>query len=316
MAFYIQNSKTNERTRFKNVEFYPAFLFLPKECFIHYPSILAKVPRNPHKILKDRDALKYIASNEFLEVIIDFYAYASWPYMAARHNLERNMEVYSGYDAAWMIAHCPALWIKTLEDEKILSRMSELLSSPVTDTDFGFATWEYFNLAMEYIVPLALERNDFDEVILSHRRIRCHEDFDDRDSYDKIDMYRKWYHARSKHETISLEGFQESYQELNGVEWDLCNSDLDIETLVTEKIFAENFLETLEEQDRKILTLRMQGKTYAEIAGILGYKTHSAVLKRVRRIETLFAGYAGEDYLLDTYLKKKHKRHARQQKSA
>ena len=56
------------------------------------------------------------------------------------------------------------------------------------------------------------------------------------------------------------------------------------------------FMRTLSETDRQILYLRMQKRPFAEIAQRLGFKTHSAVLKRVRKIGKAYERYVGEDY--------------------
>ena len=38
-----------------------------------------------------------------------------------------HMEIYSGYDPAWKLAHNPNLWIKGLMDEGIIPTVDELL---------------------------------------------------------------------------------------------------------------------------------------------------------------------------------------------
>ena len=47
---------------------------------------------------------------------------------------------------------------------------------------------------------------------------------------------------------------------------------------------TEQFLEAIEPTDRRILMLRAQGYTMKEIAEKTGFKTHSAVLKRLKKI--------------------------------
>ncbi len=66
---------------------------------------------------------------------------------------------------------------------------------------------------------------------------RCFEDFDQRKSSQKTDFIRKWYHTRTKYPQISM----------------------------------EDFLKTLSEKDKQILSLRMAGtnlKTIREITDI------------------------------------------------
>ncbi len=59
---------------------------------------------------------------------------------------------------------------------------------------------------------------------------------------------------------------------------------------------VRQFMERLSEKDRQILYLRMQKRPFAEIAQRLGFKTHSAVLKRVRKIGKAYERYMGEDF--------------------
>ncbi len=66
-----------------------------------------------------------------------------------------------------------------------------------------------------------------------------------------------------------------------------------VEEHVISKVFLESFLETLTEQDRKLLDLRQQGYTWAEIAQQLSYASHSGVLKRVNSIMKRYYEYGG-----------------------
>ena len=59
---------------------------------------------------------------------------------------------------------------------------------------------------------------------------------------------------------------------------------------------VDQFKATLSEKDMKILELRMSGDTLEEIAEKLGYKNHSGVLKRIRKIGQAYEAYAGVDY--------------------
>ena len=54
------------------------------------------------------------------------------------------------------------------------------------------------------------------------------------------------------------------------------------------------FFELLTEKDAKILKLKMAGYTYEKIAHLLGYKTHSAVQKRIARIRNLYIAFDKE----------------------
>ena len=50
------------------------------------------------------------------------------------------------------------------------------------------------------------------------------------------------------------------------------------------RIDWERFIKSLTLAEREIIELRLQGKTQTEIAAIMGYKTHSAVQKKLAKI--------------------------------
>ena len=56
------------------------------------------------------------------------------------------------------------------------------------------------------------------------------------------------------------------------------------------------FCKTLADTDRKIPVQRLQKRPLQEIADHLGFKTHSAVLKRIRKIGKAFERYLGIDF--------------------
>ena len=57
--------------------------------------------------------------------------------------------------------------------------------------------------------------------------------------------------------------------------------------------FAEN---NITEKDREILKLRMEGYTEQEIADKVGYKTASAVHKRITKIAEAYEDYVTAEY--------------------
>lgn len=75
---------------------------------------------------------------------------------------------------------------------------------------------------------------------------RCFEDFDYRKSRQKIDFYRKWYHTRAKISVESLDELKEKYAEnTDGMEWDIPDDNVNVESMVLEPIAVSKFLDTL-----------------------------------------------------------------------
>lgn len=104
------------------------------------------------------------------------------------------------------------------------------------------------------------------------------DDFDFRKGNpEKKDFLRAYYHRRYKG------GADISYEDLD--ESDLMSDDIqDIVERMSEEEFSQklsDFLNTLDDVDRTIFQMRIDNCTLQQIAEKLGYKTHSAVKKRL-----------------------------------
>lgn len=284
--------KDGSITPFRNAEFLPAFYLIPRSILEKCGPELCGLPRSPMKLVHDWNAISVVESDFFKLCIIDAYAYMVWPFMG------RNdyMEIYSGYDPAWLLAHSPAYWIQELQDEKILPRAEEMLQSSC-DEFLGFVPEEEISVLLKWIVPRVMEKHHMNAVLDAADDMRCFEDFDSRNSTQKIDFYRKWYHTRAKHRLYSLEEAKEDYARAHdGRQWDTADESQNLEHSALSQIMTDSFLKTLDEKDREILRLRMEGVSLEKIAEQLGYKTHSAILKRIRKIGQAYEKFAGVDY--------------------
>ena len=65
---------------------------------------------------------------------------------------------------------------------------------------------------------------------------------------------------------------------------------------VVENIDVQKFLSKLDEKDKQILQLREDGYTYKEIADRVGFKTHSAVVKRINKIGRMYEKFSGLNF--------------------
>ena len=205
------------------------------------------------------------------------------------------MEIYSGYDPAWIFAHSPGYWVQELINEGIVPTVNNLFQN--CNEEFGYVTEEELDVYLQYIVPRVMKKHNMNAAIQTAEEFRCFEDFDFRNSRQKTDFYRKWYHTRTKHPIVSLEEFKENYAEShNGQEWDEYDGRQDFEEAVLSEILVEQFKATLSEKDMAILQMRMEGKTLEDIANKLGYKNHSGVLKRIRKIGLAYENFTGVDY--------------------
>ena len=285
--------KNGEITPFRNAEYISAFYFIPKSILDKCGEEINSIPRNPRKLLRDPRAIEVIESDLFKLVIIDSYAFMVWPFMG----LGAKREIYSGYEPSWRYAHAASIWIKGMEDEGVIPKSQEILKSSNVDEDLGYISEEEISETFTWLVPKIMAKHNMNEVIAVAAEYRCFEDFDYRKSRQKIDFYRKWYHTRAKISVESLDEIKEKYAEnTDSIEWDIPDDSVNVESTVLEPITVSKFLDTLSETDRKILTMRMDEVTLEKIAEELGFKTHSAIHKRIRKIGLAYEKFSGEDF--------------------
>ena len=93
------------------------------------------------------------------------------------------------------------------------------------------------------------------------------------------------------YKTVSLESCLEDEEH---PVYDIEDESANIEDTVVAEDYYQRFKDRLSSKDMEILQMRVDGFTYEEIAKTLGYKTHSAVLKRMQSIQKAFIKYEEE----------------------
>jgi TusA-related sulfurtransferase len=129
---------------------------------------------------------------------------------------------------------------------------------------------------------------DYPKLVQVMKEIPAAEDFNymRRGNHRRIDFERKWNHSRAQIKTVSLEQIRENQdsRELN-----IPASAMPLEDQALSVIQAQRFWESVtDEKDRRLLQLKMQGKTQQEIADELNFKNHSAVTKRLQKLKRRF----------------------------
>lgn len=119
----------------------------------------------------------------------------------------------------------------------------------------------------------------------------AYEDFDHSryPNYRGMDFDRKWDHSRANIKTESLDALREAENEDgNSTEYPVPDLSVDVEGEALSGILEKEFWNNITDEDKKLLNLKMSGKTQKEIADILGYQTQGAVSKRLARLKALF----------------------------
>ena len=168
----------------------------------------------------------------------------------------------------------------------------------LTDDELAFVIDKFVDLFLDKMVNLQMQSQSVPELIKGTNEIGTHEDFSDRfdENFSRADFYRKWDHTRTKMGKIfSLSEVTEDADAQAELEENLTEAHTlgysENEVAYSEKAFMkfENaYLSLLDEVERKIYALRKEGCTTQVIAKDLNYKSHSAVVKKLKVMREKF----------------------------
>jgi hypothetical protein len=251
------------------------------------------MPRSVHGIFKQKEWFTKLASNFFLLAVCDLTAYYVWP----AFGISTYMECFSGHDPIWQLAHALPIWQEAFEHMSGIT-LQNLAITPKKEQEW--IEQDEFQNVMLQIGFHGIIENDLLPCIQTVREMRCAEDYDVRNSNAKIDFYRSWYHTRSKITSISLDSLIDANRSDNQDDSIIQLSDYvsdstaQYEDSICSKIDVEKFYQNLIPLDRQLLELRVKGYTYQEIAEKTGFKTHSAIFKRINRITEKYLEFTDE----------------------
>ena len=154
-------------------------------------------------------------------------------------------------------------------------------------------TYQQFSNLIGNVTDMVVSEQNWQPVINAIWENRTIEDYETTSSTVKTDFMRKWHHNRSG-KPISLDEIMESE---DGDIFDVADPRSDFENSVISEIQIASFAEsTITEKDREILKLRMEDYTEQEIADKVGYKTASAVHKRIAKIAAAYEDFVTAEY--------------------
>ena len=168
-----------------------------------------------------------------------------------------------------------------------LDLAAEILASYMDDPDVEKHADDFLNNA----VKTAMQVMNYEEMAQAVQEDAAYEDFnhDKFNNYRSKDFDRKWNHTRSKIETVSLNEMEAVVNDEGGsAPMQVVDKSVNVEDEVIANLTGNNFWESISEDDRMLLRMRMSDKTQQEIADALGYKTHSAVTKRLQKLKDVF----------------------------
>lgn len=175
--------------------------------------------------------------------------------------------------------------MKLLEEHP--ERAAEILADFADDPNLEQNADAFLHNAVETL----FKTMNYEEIAEIVQSTPAYEDFDHSryQNYRGMDFDRKWDHSRANMKTESLDALQEAEnEEGNSIEYPVPDLSVDVEGEALSGILAKDFWGSITEEDKKLLNLKMAGKTQKEIADILGYQTQGAVSKRLARLKALF----------------------------
>ena len=174
------------------------------------------------------------------------------------------------------------------------------IENPQSLTEEDIAKVDRFvNNAMDTLMNTV----EYDNLVQACREFGTPEDFSDLETnYPRTEFEEKYDHKKAKTKVIfSSEAtdfaldFERNFMQYSPDE------------LAESSAFVNNFYKELNDVDLAILKLLINGKTQEEIADILGFKTYSAVHKRIKRIQQQYLDF-DPDFKKEYYKKYKNKK--------
>jgi hypothetical protein len=162
----------------------------------------------------------------------------------------------------------------------------------LTDEEVKMVVDKVTDLFLTEMMSLMMQSQSVPEILGVAKKNGAHEDFNPNvgDNRDKKDFIRKWDHIRTKlGKPLSLDEL--AISDPSALE----DSQTVFGTSDEEYVALEQqFLDTLNGTDREIYLMRQEGLTQQEIASRLGYKSHSAVTKRMEKMKKALIDFCAD----------------------
>ena len=267
------------------IRYLPLVYMLPYDLLVRCPT-LRKLPRSMGA-LNTSEWGEVIGSAAFYNEIMDAVASLAFPHFG----FGGWKEHYTGWCPVWRLSYALPLWAKGVE--RVWGWGVQKLFRLPPNFEIPFFEADDVQAMMKQVVEQTIGEQGWGPILEAVREMPCDEDFEKWDTHVRKDFLRKWYHTRSKWvRTVSLEACME---DKDSKIHSLPAPEGDVAEQAAEKDFCNRFKAALPERDRTILELRGEGYGYQEIADKLGYKTHSAVIKRMEAIKKRFVRYENEE---------------------
>ena len=159
------------------------------------------------------------------------------------------------------------------------------------DCEMEWLSYEDFGELVGILTNMVIEQEHWQPMIDAIWENRTIEDYEAKNSTVRNDFMRHWNHGPSN-KSVSLDEMVEE----GGDIMDIAAPRADFENKVLSEGKVEAFRSRLTEKDCEILRLRMEGRTEQEIADAVGFKTASAVHKRIAKLAEAYDDFITKEY--------------------
>lgn len=162
----------------------------------------------------------------------------------------------------------------------------------LTDDEIHTVVEKIAGVIDETLIETVMQGQQVPAIFGVSKKLPQHEDFTERLNQDKINFYNKWTHAKTKlgAPLFFSELSEEETTNIEGVKNFFANNPAEEQRYI---FLRDEFAKTLSSTDKEIYYLSEKGLTQKEIADRLGYKTHSAVSKRMKIMNKDFKKFIG-----------------------
>lgn len=162
----------------------------------------------------------------------------------------------------------------------------------LTDDEIHTVVEKVAGVIDETLIETVMQGQQVSEIFGISKKIPQHEDFTEQLNQDKINFYNKWTHAKTKLGAPLLfsELSEDETTDIEGAKMFFANDPEEERRYI---FLRDEFAKTLNSTDKEIYYLSEKGLTQKEIADRLGYKTHSAVSKRMKIMNKDFKKFIG-----------------------
>ncbi len=157
----------------------------------------------------------------------------------------------------------------------------------LTETEFAFVFDQFVDIFLGVMMNKLMQVESVPDILGVSKEIGAHEDFANttNTNYDKVDFNRQWDHTRTRAgEMESLNQMEDIEHKTPELATEFADEDPQAHLEMMETI-KEFYAFLGDETDIKIFKLKANGYTQKQIAERLGFKTHSAIGKRLKKIE-------------------------------